>query len=94
MMRALPNVNFESSMSFFRDELKRFDFLGDLSRVRCPTLVIGGSDDPITTFADSEDLAAALPPSLVRLESFSVRSPGLSRRLERFVELIRRVPRP
>ena len=95
MMRALPNANFELSMSFFRDELKRFDFLGDLSRMRCPTLVIGGSDDPITPFADSEDLAAALPPSLVRLERFSgCGHPVYQDDPERFVELIREFIRP
>jgi proline iminopeptidase len=71
MTRALPNANFELCTAFFRDELHRFDFRAALGGVRCPTLVVGGSEDPITAFADSEDLAAALPAALVRLEKFS-----------------------
>jgi pimeloyl-ACP methyl ester carboxylesterase len=70
MIRALPTANLELITSFFRDELCRFDFLDALSKVRCPTLVVGGSEDPITPFANSEDIAAALPPHLVRLEEF------------------------
>jgi len=72
MVRALPHANFDLTVGFFRDEFYRFDFRDALARVRCPTLVVAGEDDPITPAADSEDIAAALPADLVRL----VRFPG------------------
>jgi len=48
----------------------RFDFRSRLSGVKCPTLVLAGDLDPVTPMADSDDIAAALPPSLVRYERF------------------------
>jgi len=47
-----------------------FDFLPDLGKVHCPTLVLTGALDPITLVADSEDLAAVQPADLVRHELF------------------------
>ena len=46
------------------------DLLPDLASVRCPSLVLVGEDDPITPPGDAEDIAAALPPGLGRLERF------------------------
>lgn len=37
------------------------DSYGELGSIRCPTLVIGGTDDRIVTGAASEELAAAIP---------------------------------
>ena len=48
-----------------------FDMLADLARIRCPTLVMGGEDDPMTPIECQVDLAAALPPDLVRFERFA-----------------------
>ena len=42
-------------------EAYRFDMLADLGRIRCPTLVMGGEDDPMTTIECQADIAAALP---------------------------------
>ena len=47
------------------------DLLPELHRIRCPTLVLAGEDDPITPIEDSLDIAARLDPALVRLERFS-----------------------
>src|SRR5262249_55643933 len=47
-----------------------FNLLPDLSRVQCPTLVLGGEDDPMTPIECQADIAAALPPHLVRFERF------------------------
>ena len=44
------------------------DFAPGLSRVACPTLVMGGEDDPVTTIDDMADIAAAIPSQLVRFE--------------------------
>ncbi len=51
-------------------EFTEYNFLPKLDHVACPTLVLGGTEDPITPFADSQDIAAALPADLVRLEKF------------------------
>ena len=47
-----------------------FDLVPDLSRVRCPTLLLGGEDDPMTPIECQADIAAALPAHLVRFERF------------------------
>ena len=38
--------------------------------MRCPTLVLGGEDDPICPIDDQADIAAALPRELVRFARF------------------------
>jgi proline iminopeptidase len=49
----------------------RFDFRDRLKDIRCPTLVLGGDLDPVTPIADSDDIAAALPPALMQYERFA-----------------------
>ena len=52
-------------------ESDRFNMFPELDRIRCPTLVIGGEDDPMHPIESQADLAAALPPSLVQFERFA-----------------------
>jgi pimeloyl-ACP methyl ester carboxylesterase len=52
---------------FFRGEHRTFDFRPQLDRIDCPTLVIGGEDDPITPAVRSRELAEGLSPDLVDL---------------------------
>jgi pimeloyl-ACP methyl ester carboxylesterase len=47
-----------------------FNMTPDLARVQCPTLVMGGEDDPMTPIECQADIAAALPRQLVRFERF------------------------
>jgi proline iminopeptidase len=47
-----------------------FNLVPELSRVQCPTLVLGGEDDPMTPIECQADIAAALPAHLVRFERF------------------------
>jgi proline iminopeptidase len=63
-----PEVN----MWFTRPggEGRTFNFLPLLQRVQCPTLVLGGEEDPMSPIACQEDIARALPPYLVRFERF------------------------
>jgi proline iminopeptidase len=51
-------------------EGQRFDFFPRLPHVRCPTLVLGGEDDPMIPIACQEEIAAALPQHLARFERF------------------------
>jgi proline iminopeptidase len=52
-------------------ESDSYDLFPDLRRIRCPTLVLGGEDDPIHPIESQADIAAALPPHLVRFERFA-----------------------
>ncbi len=52
-------------------EGQTFDFFPALSRIRCPTLVLGGEDDPMTPIECPVDLVHALPRDLVRFERFA-----------------------
>ena len=49
----------------------RFNMFPDLARIRCPTLVMGGEEDPMTPIECQADIAAALPTHLVRFERFA-----------------------
>jgi pimeloyl-ACP methyl ester carboxylesterase len=68
-----PEVNFH----FFRGELRSYDWFGDLARLRCPTLILAGELDPITTVLDHEEMAAAIPGS--ELEVFAAAGHGVFR---------------
>ncbi|HJQ60581.1 MAG TPA: alpha/beta hydrolase [Vineibacter sp.] len=48
-----------------------FNFLPALSRIACPTLVLGGEDDPMIPIECQADIAAALPARYVRFERFA-----------------------
>jgi proline iminopeptidase len=50
----------EVLLHFGEQEDQRFDYTSQLARIVCPTLVIGGEDDPITPIADAEDLARGI----------------------------------
>lgn len=52
-------------------EGRTFNFFPALSRIQCPTLVLGGEEDPMIPIECQEDLAAALPADLVRFERFA-----------------------
>jgi pimeloyl-ACP methyl ester carboxylesterase len=52
-------------------ESHTFNMLPDLHRIRCPTLVLGGEDDPMHPIESQADIAAALPAHLVRFERFA-----------------------
>jgi proline iminopeptidase len=52
-------------------ESRNFNFFPDLHRIQCPTLVLGGEDDPIHPIESQADITAALPSHLVRFERFA-----------------------
>jgi pimeloyl-ACP methyl ester carboxylesterase len=49
----------------------RFNMIPDLARVQCPTLVMGGEDDPMTPIECQADIVAALPSQLVSFRRFA-----------------------
>jgi pimeloyl-ACP methyl ester carboxylesterase len=52
-------------------ESRTFNMFPDLDRIQCPTLVMGGEDDPIHPIESQADIAAALPAHLVQFERFA-----------------------
>jgi pimeloyl-ACP methyl ester carboxylesterase len=52
-------------------ESHTFNTFPDLGRIQCPTLVLGGEDDPIHPIESQADIAAALPAHLVQFERFA-----------------------
>ena len=51
-------------------EGRTYNFFPALRHVQCPTLVLGGEEDPMIPIACQEDIVAALPAHLVRFERF------------------------
>lgn len=51
-------------------ESHTFNLFPALSRVQCPTLVLGGEEDPMTPIECQAEIAAALPANIVRFERF------------------------
>jgi pimeloyl-ACP methyl ester carboxylesterase len=70
LSRAVLNSDCTQWFSRADGEGSRFDLRADLRSVRCPTLVIGGTLDPMLPVENQRELAQALPPSLVRYEEF------------------------
>lgn len=71
-------------------EGQTFDLHPALHRVRCPTLVIGGEEDPVIPIMCQEDIAAALPPHVARFERFAGCGHGVVHDApERFMAVIR-----
>jgi pimeloyl-ACP methyl ester carboxylesterase len=75
---------------FRRGERETMNFVAELHRIKCPTLVMVGEDDPMTPVPCSEEIAAALPPKLVRFERFANAGHGIvSDQPQRFFEALR-----
>jgi pimeloyl-ACP methyl ester carboxylesterase len=51
-------------------EQQTMNLLPGLARAQCPVLVMAGAQDPVCPLADSQDIAAALPPGLAELAVF------------------------
>ena len=51
-------------------ESHTFNMFPNLGCIRCPTLILGGEDDPIHPIESQADIAAALPRHLVQFERF------------------------
>jgi pimeloyl-ACP methyl ester carboxylesterase len=86
--RAVRNPDMR--LVFVEDELRRLNLLRQLDQIECPTLIVAGEDDPITPIQDSEDIAAAMRPDLVRLARFPDAGHGVYRdRPEAFFRCLR-----
>ena len=50
----------EVALHFFADEMARMDMRAEIAAIECPTLVIGGTIDPVTPPICSEEIADAI----------------------------------
>ena len=64
---------------FVERELERLNLLQQLHRIKCPTLIVAGEDDPITPIADIEDVVSALAQDVVRFAQFADAGHGVYR---------------
>jgi len=76
-MLARVRLRPEVAVHFFRGEAFAYDWFDDLSRIRCPTLILAGELDPITPVADQRDMASVIQGS--RLEVFPNAGHGVFR---------------
>jgi proline iminopeptidase len=82
-------TNFDLTYEFFRNESRSFNLLPGLARIKCPTLIAAGVNDPITPLDDSKDIAAAMTPGVARLEVFDNAGHGAHRdQPDRFFKLL------
>ncbi|MGB2712467.1 MAG: alpha/beta hydrolase, partial [Conexibacter sp.] len=51
------------------EEWRTFDLCAAAPAIRCPTLVVSGSDDPVAPHAVAQELVTGLPAGLGRLET-------------------------
>jgi pimeloyl-ACP methyl ester carboxylesterase len=88
--------NFDVMFRFGAGEDATFDLLPALAKVRCPTLVMAGEDDPITPVDDAADIAAAIPERLVRFVRYAGCRHGVFRddRATAFAEIRRFLAEP
>jgi pimeloyl-ACP methyl ester carboxylesterase len=71
-----PNIHartkwaFDVLFHFASGEVRSMDLLPGLANVRCPTLVVGGEQDPVCPIEDQADIVAAIPNEWARFERF------------------------
>ncbi|HEY2481966.1 MAG TPA: alpha/beta hydrolase [Caulobacteraceae bacterium] len=77
--RARAIMRLEVMFHFITGEQQGMDFTPGLARIACPTLVLAGGLDPITPLIAAQEIAAALPAHLARLEVFEGAGHGVHR---------------
>ena len=60
----------ETMIDWTATEGQTFDLRADLGRIRAPSLVLAGEDDPYAPLASAQEFADALPRGLVRFVSY------------------------
>jgi pimeloyl-ACP methyl ester carboxylesterase len=83
-------VKFEVGGAFISGEMRTFDLLADLGRIRCPTLVLAGELDPICPIEGAEDIARAVPPEWLTYRRYPKCGHGAYRDVPEAFDEIRR----
>lgn len=61
----------EALIHWHREVAPRLDLRPQLALIRVPTFVVAGEDDPEMTLDGAKEVAAALPPEVVRFKSYA-----------------------
>jgi pimeloyl-ACP methyl ester carboxylesterase len=77
LRRAVLNDEATRWFSHVDGEAHRFDLRPDLHRIKCPVLLMGGTLDPMVPVENQRDIAALLPPHLLRYVEFDGAGHGL-----------------
>ena len=64
-------LNTDVLLHFFREVYPGCDLLPGLRKIQCPTLVLGGEDDPTTPIEDQVDIARAVPEDRLEFHRFA-----------------------
>jgi proline iminopeptidase len=87
---ARTRFNLELLFDWEKTEGTKLDLRAELARIRCPTLVLAGDDDPVTPLEASEEIVEHLPEGLVRFEHFAGARHGVYRdRPEEYFRVLR-----
>jgi pimeloyl-ACP methyl ester carboxylesterase len=82
-------MNTELIANWDRSGRRDYDVRPEAARVRCPTLLLNGEDDPASALAGAEELAAALPSELVSFRSYPDVGHGVFRDRPDALDLVR-----
>ena len=81
----------EVMIHFIGGELRTMDLVGALARLRAPSLILAGAQDPVTPLACSQEIAEALPAGIGELHIFEGAGHGVHRDApERAEQVMRR----
>lgn len=86
---ARMEMNMALIANWDRTGARDFDIREEAARIRCPTLVLAGEDDPSTTITGADELVEALPAGLVRYERYADAGHGVFRDRPDAIELVR-----
>ena len=88
-------MNTALSTTWDRSGERDYDIRADAAKVRCPTLLLIGEDDPGAALVGGEELAVALPSELVTFRSFPETGHGVFRDTPAAIDLVRSfIPSP
>jgi proline iminopeptidase len=82
-------MNTALSATWDRSGERDYDVRADAAKVRCPTLLLIGEDDPASALVGGEELAEALPSELVTFRTFPRTGHGVFRDAPEAIEQVR-----
>ncbi len=83
-------VSLDVARHFVTGEMRTFDMLNDLAKVRCPTLLMAGELDPICPIEAADDIASAIPGQLLTYHRYPKCGHGAYRDVPEAFEELRR----
>ncbi len=88
---ARTKFHLELTFAWEKGEGADLDLRSELAKVSCPTLVIAGDDDPVTTLDAAEEIVASLPSGIACYEHVSGAGHGVYRdRPDDYFRLLRK----